>query len=431
MVSQTLTQFVNLIAEGSQFQAMRSFRVKGGRGYIFSFDFFPWASGTPSIGKEALFLGSERGQLAWRFSEKSKIFEQIRLELHDCPPLIFAKSHLKNKKITRSTSVSESEFLWEFAGGAKLKGKISAHQNPPVLEFEIHVPGRPKDFRSQIELANWGQAASKVETNSQKHLENQKTKKLKNLEANVLADVNRYNLRSKFWADLAISLETNGEFQNFLSHEFFIEAQAKKEIPVLKNEKTWEFLDAVFKQKKKFEKKYLGSKTRLESLKTQSPVLKTKRQSQPKEEISADSEILKPKKKPGLWIQSPWDPGLWARVGRNSKENDELYRQARDRDLWFHIRTSPGGHVWIPRGQPGFGAKSAAHENLLRFGAQLALINSKIRATVGGPGHEVDFTERRNLKKTKGLGGGKILVLKSDTRNQKLESEFESLIKGA
>ncbi len=98
-------------------------------------------------------------------------------------------------------------------------------------------------------------------------------------------------------------------------------------------------------------------------------------------------------------------------VGRRATENDELYRQAQSRDLWFHVRGQKGGHVWLRRGQKGFGAKDEASQVVLQEAALVAVKHSKVR----GSWIPVDYTERRYLKKPKGAAEGELLVLKSKT----------------
>lgn len=98
-------------------------------------------------------------------------------------------------------------------------------------------------------------------------------------------------------------------------------------------------------------------------------------------------------------------------VGRKATENDELYRQAQSRDLWFHVRGQKGGHVWLRRGQKGFGAKDEASQLVLQEAALVAVKHSKVR----GSWIPVDYTERRYLKKPKGAAEGELLVLKSKT----------------
>jgi hypothetical protein len=127
---------------------------------------------------------------------------------------------------------------------------------------------------------------------------------------------------------------------------------------------------------------------------------------------------------PGIWVVLPG--GIEARIGKSATENAELFRLARDRDLWFHVRGQAGAHVWVPRGQKGFGAKDEPPSNLIEEAALLALYNSKARSAGSA---FVDYTERRHLRTRKGAVGA-VEILRSQTRHVSLNEAFESRLKG-
>ena len=90
------------------------------------------------------------------------------------------------------------------------------------------------------------------------------------------------------------------------------------------------------------------------------------------------------------------------RVGRGARENDELtFRHARGNDVWLHVRGRPGAHVVIC--QPG---PSPSTEMLL-LGAQLALAHSGLKE---GAREEVSWTRVKEVRKSKGMPPGKVLV---------------------
>ena len=35
-------------------------------------------------------------------------------------------------------------------------------------------------------------------------------------------------------------------------------------------------------------------------------------------------------------------------IGSNRAENDRLFHQALDHDIWFHIDQHPSAHMWMP-----------------------------------------------------------------------------------
>jgi predicted ribosome quality control (RQC) complex YloA/Tae2 family protein len=99
-------------------------------------------------------------------------------------------------------------------------------------------------------------------------------------------------------------------------------------------------------------------------------------------------------------------PGDWqVLAGRTDAANEYLsLRLARQRDLWFHIRGMPGGHVVlrVPEG----GRPDRATEELA---AAIAAFHSKARAagTVA-----VSCTEGRNVSKPPGAKPGTVSITK-------------------
>lgn len=175
---------------------------------------------------------------------------------------------------------------------------------------------------------------------------------------------------------------------------------------------------ALFEERRRLERKQKLAGDRLAKLEREPEATRAKRAS-PAPAAAGAPVSRRPSKKPGVWVEI--SDNLWARVGRSASENDELFRQAKDRDLWFHVRGQAGAHVWIPRGQPELGAKAEASEKILRLGCQLALINSK--ASESGSAF-VDFTERRYLKKIAGTEGA-VRILRSEARDTRLDEAFE------
>lgn len=94
-------------------------------------------------------------------------------------------------------------------------------------------------------------------------------------------------------------------------------------------------------------------------------------------------------------------------VGRNSRQNDELTRNAHAEDLWLHARQRPGSHVVIQtRGKP-----EAVPERVRLRAAQLAAYYSKGREATKVP---VICTRAKFLKKPKGAKPGLVLVSKEE-----------------
>ena len=88
--------------------------------------------------------------------------------------------------------------------------------------------------------------------------------------------------------------------------------------------------------------------------------------------------------------------GFVIRVGRNSRQNEALLKDARGEDLWLHAKDIPGSHVLVTSGGQD------VPEDTLVLAAKLAAYYSKAR----GRQTQVDYTPRRHVKKTPGGGPG-------------------------
>ena len=75
-------------------------------------------------------------------------------------------------------------------------------------------------------------------------------------------------------------------------------------------------------------------------------------------------------------------------VGRSSKENEWLLKNAKASDFWFHLKDRPSAHVIVGC------SKKELPQNVI---FEAALIVAKFSCEFGG-GYEVDFTQRRNIK---------------------------------
>jgi predicted ribosome quality control (RQC) complex YloA/Tae2 family protein len=96
-------------------------------------------------------------------------------------------------------------------------------------------------------------------------------------------------------------------------------------------------------------------------------------------------------------------------VGRSPRENVEVtFKIARPDDLWFHARGIPGSHVVLqtaPGGQP--------HDEDLAAAADLAATHSKAR---NAPRVEIDYTERKYVRKQRDAGPGMVWYTNARTR---------------
>jgi len=104
-------------------------------------------------------------------------------------------------------------------------------------------------------------------------------------------------------------------------------------------------------------------------------------------------------------------------VGKSPSDNDSLTKMAKANDYWFHVVGSTGSHVIVPaRTLPG----REMTETVQRQAAIYALHFSKIRQAREG---EVYCTQRRHVRKKKGLPVGMWLVDQSKTLWVRYEAE--------
>ena len=93
--------------------------------------------------------------------------------------------------------------------------------------------------------------------------------------------------------------------------------------------------------------------------------------------------------------------GLTVLVGRTEAENDQVtFRMANGNDYWLHVQGLPGSHV-VVKAQKG---KSVPLETLLDAAALAKLYSS----TKDADAADVDYTQRKYVKKRKGGGPGDV-----------------------
>jgi len=96
-------------------------------------------------------------------------------------------------------------------------------------------------------------------------------------------------------------------------------------------------------------------------------------------------------------------------VGRSPRENAEVtFRIARPDDLWFHARGIPGSHV-VLQAPPG----GSPHDDDLDAAANLAATHSKAK---NAPRVEIDYTERKYVRKQRDAGPGLVWYTNARTR---------------
>lgn len=109
-------------------------------------------------------------------------------------------------------------------------------------------------------------------------------------------------------------------------------------------------------------------------------------------------------------------------VGKGAADNDELTKKAKHNDYWLHAIGTTGSHIIIPKSKIKGGQLGEATK---REAAILALHFSKFRPDMAG---EVYFTQRRDIRKKKGMPKGLWLVERSETYYCKYSQEELKII---
>lgn len=349
--------------------------------------------------------------LAWLWKDGQVVAAELQqidrsqLKASKHPFLLYLKAHFVGHSLIQLQESKESLVF-------KFSNERSFSWNFENKEWNFSVADR-KDYLQR--LPNWasydkivrkdGEPEAKVQTQNAAPEKSKATIKFDKLRLNVEADL----------------AEANQWLQENSSHiQFFFESpqlwgadlnripsehhdwiqQINQSISFSGSRKN--ALDSLKKLLARFERKKNKAQERLTQLGATLPPSKETQLPRFKDEKKPDKAL--PKKVELM-------AGVEAIIGRKALENDELFRKAQSRDLWLHVRGQRGAHVWIRRGQKGFGAKGEIPELALKKAAELAAKYSK----ASGAWISVDYTERRFLKKLKGADAGSLQVLQSKT----------------
>jgi predicted ribosome quality control (RQC) complex YloA/Tae2 family protein len=137
------------------------------------------------------------------------------------------------------------------------------------------------------------------------------------------------------------------------------------------------------------------------------------------DELEGRPAAKSPAKAPGRAVRKPLrierPSGARIFVGRSPRENVEVtFRIARPDDLWFHARGIPGSHVVLqppPGGEPDDADLSAA--------ADLAARHSR---AAQAPRVEIDYTERKYVRKQRDAGPGLVWYTNARSRTGRPEA---------
>jgi hypothetical protein len=444
----TLTQAVSCFHGPARLQMLKC--LKSGESWLLRMEFFP-----------------EPGDVLWgrRVDPAVSASERVGMLVGERggtaasphPIQLYAKAHFLNQRITGVMAEGDDALRFEFATpGLALRLQLKGTQG----EITFEVPER-KPYRQKFALGGLpaprprpteepaGEVESRAAASGQLSPDlggdpvsarprTPEERKQARLLANIADDIRASEAWLAQWTPLLDRLRADpGLWKR--PEEFSVPERALLEteineghLPSFGREgaagsTAGRALEALFDRRRKAERRIAGGRKRLAKVESRALPFSTAADISGTaliKEASPASLAAKsrPRKKPGVWVELK--PGIWARVGRSASDNEELFRQSRDRDVWFHVRGGTGSHVWLPRGQAGFGAKAELTEELIRLGCQLALINSKSARS----GYAVvDFTERRNLRRIR-TAVGAVEILRSETRATDLDREFEKRV---
>jgi hypothetical protein len=427
----------NPFESGAQLQTIKCYRLESNR-WLLMFDFYP------SPRRLVIALGQNghcQGQV------NCELPKGLKPQAH--PVQLYLKAHLSNQRVWGATS-RKGEWIIDFTPSSS-QLRLSWGDQGRNLDVLVKVPGRA-DYSAQMSLgdlpiiqetapsaATDGEAAVTA-NDASPHSETSAVTKsqvdpLAKLRAAVEQDKSEGERQRTQWGAWAKKLQANPlawTDSSLWQGDELVEIQkmiTEQILPPMRREFLRKAQDTIFQKARRAERKIAGALKRLAELEKKTKKVKSVQSDSAKNDgpLQSNVRVKVPKKKPGLWVSLVDDGSLWARVGRSATENAELFRQARDRDLWFHVRSHPGAHVWIARGQAGLGAKEEASEQILNWGAQLAILNCKVRDL---PVATVDCTERRHLKSISGKPGH-LEILRSTTRDTRRDLEFEKRLKRA
>lgn len=301
----------------------------------------------------------------------------------------------------------------------ELEKKLLAEENSPTLK-------EPKSYPLMQEIAeehyqNLKTHIHQIFSKQQSKDLKLKIKKLKRKILNIEKDFNNCKQAQKFsnWGNILLSYHANDKRKGLNSIETYdfegnsINIELDPKLSVQQNSQ--KYFSKSRKMKKAFpilEKRLLDEKKNLKALQGQEikqysmDELKTLLESQKnKKQKTWEKELLA--------YENP--EGVRFYVGRNSDENDLIYKMARGRDYWFHNRDYPGSHILIrvERGE-------RPNEKDIATACQLAILYSKSRKNEEG---YVMMSRRKFLSKTPGMPAGKVNISRYKSYFFKIDQE--------
>lgn len=113
--------------------------------------------------------------------------------------------------------------------------------------------------------------------------------------------------------------------------------------------------------------------------------------------------------------------GYTVLVGKNNTANDFLtFKTASKKDMWFHVKSSPGSHVVLQAGED-----DSFSDESMNFAAKTALYFSSLRSSGTG---EVEYLPVKGVKKPPNSKPGFVIYHEYSSAQFKLDREFTEIM---
>ena len=174
-----------------------------------------------------------------------------------------------------------------------------------------------------------------------------------------------------------------------------------------KKKRTWEALQDFVKKTKEELDYLLSLKTFLDMAESEEDVNELRREMQQSGIIKKSKNEKGARKiaasKPLHYVSSD---GYDIYVGKNNIQNDQLsFEIATGKDLWFHAKNAPGSHV-IVKLKPDDRELTDVPDRVFEEAASIAAFYSSQR---NAPKVEIDYTQRKQLKRPPGANAGYVI----------------------
>lgn len=337
------------------------------------------------------------------------------------PLELFLSSHGKNRRLEKVTMKQSYGRVVEFffSGSGKLELRFEAvprqvnlmaqtdkssvsWNKPKELQVVSQMDGLSVRSLSQLktEWQNWrwmpksssiGKATPLVDKNQQ--ILNKKEKACEQIQLQLDSD------ETMKWAEVGELLKSKALTELSADWDLYLDRLRSR---------SWN-MDRAFSRAKQLQKKRMGLKKRLDILRSEIELLKTKTGIDGADEFnfkekSSQGVRVSAKKQPGKYRTLELSKGKIAHMGKSAEENLRLLRSAKAWDLWLHLRDYPGSHLIIHRDK----TEIVSEQDLALAGRWLAEQSLSKKILMSGAKVEVLVAECRFVKPIRGDQKGRV-----------------------